>query len=275
MTARTFIKSPGGRVVVLLVAALAVLMLTPKVHVAEDVRIPTQLPEKVGEWNRRLIRYCHAPACRDDVFYLDDLPGDKAHCPTCGADLRSMSWTEYDQLPKDTQFVKAIYVNPKGRQIFTSIVLSGIDRESIHRPERCLPGQGNAITGTEVLDIELRNGRRLPIHVLLASWTGGGSGGSAQARHIYFAYWFIGYGRETHSHYWRMIWIAWDRIFRNTTYSWAYISLQSTRTENGQEFEEELKEFTPLLHAGLMEVNELVPAGTSPRSSTARTATGP
>ena len=89
----------------------------------------------------------------------------------------------------------------------------------------------------------------------------GGGGGTANARHIYFAYWFVGHGRETHSHYWRMIWTALDRVFRNTTYSWAYVSLQSTRSEDGKEFEDELVKFTPLLHAGLLEVNTTAQTG--------------
>lgn len=266
----------GLVVVALLAVAVVALILTPSARLAEGGGVPTTLPDQIGEWSSRIIRYCHAPDCRNDVFYLDDLPGDKTKCPKCGAPLFPMSWPEYDQLPKETKFVKALYTNPRGRQIFVSIVMSGIDREAIHRPERCLIGQGNSITATRTESIALTKNRLLKLKVLLASWTGGAISGS-HSKHIYFAYWFIGHGRETPSHYWRMFWIAMDRLLHNVAYEWAYVSVQSTRpTEDSLEYVKELNEFTPLLHEALMSQPGVTPQpGVRPAAASATAAPAP
>ena len=49
-----------------------------------------------------------------------------------------------DILPADTGFSRKNYafVADRTRDVFLSIVLSGRDRTSIHRPELCLVGQG-------------------------------------------------------------------------------------------------------------------------------------
>src|SRR5208337_3763291 len=52
-------------------------------------------------------------------------------------------------LPPDTGYSTKLYVSREGpnRQVLLSIVLSGRDRTSIHRPELCLVGQGWTIDG--------------------------------------------------------------------------------------------------------------------------------
>src|SRR5690606_1661415 len=56
---------------------------------------------------------------------------------------------ERDILPPDTGYSRRSYValHQPSRQVFLSIVLSGRDRSSIHRPELCVAGQGWTITG--------------------------------------------------------------------------------------------------------------------------------
>ena len=53
-------------------------------------------------------------------------------------------------LPPDTGYSTKLYVSREGpnRQVLLSIVLSGRDRTSIHRPELCLVGQGWTINGS-------------------------------------------------------------------------------------------------------------------------------
>ena len=51
-----------------------------------------------------------------------------------------------------------------------------------------------------------------------------------QAEYLsYYAYWFVGKGRETPSHFMRMFWMASDRIFHNRSHRWAYISVSGER----------------------------------------------
>ncbi len=56
---------------------------------------------------------------------------------------------EREILPPDTGFARKNYVAvaDPARPVFLSVVLSGRDRTSIHRPELCLVGQGWTITG--------------------------------------------------------------------------------------------------------------------------------
>jgi len=58
-----------------------------------------------------------------------------------------VSKVEREILPPDTGFSRKIYRNPEGEDILLSIVLSGKDRSSLHRPELCLVGQGWSIIG--------------------------------------------------------------------------------------------------------------------------------
>ena len=48
--------------------------------------------------------------------------------------------TEHELLPKDTEFARKYYQDSHGNQIECSIVLSGAEQRSIHRPEGCLTG---------------------------------------------------------------------------------------------------------------------------------------
>lgn len=62
-----------------------------------------------------------------------------------------VSAVEREILPADTGYSRKTYVavaDPR-RQVFFSVVLSGRDRTSIHRPELCLVGQGWTIVESE------------------------------------------------------------------------------------------------------------------------------
>jgi hypothetical protein len=115
-------------------------------------------------------------------------------------------------LPPDTGFSRKNYVSLQDRtqQVFVSIVLSGRDRSSIHRPELCLVGQGWIIrgrfahrfgypgaapasvpaTGLQVQrEVALPGGGRLEVPALVA-------------------YWFVGCGRVVAAQWERMWWGA-------------------------------------------------------------------
>ena len=54
---------------------------------------------------------------------------------------------EIATLPADTQIVRREYLDSAGDRIMASIVLSGGEKRSIHRPEVCLPAQGWCMRG--------------------------------------------------------------------------------------------------------------------------------
>jgi hypothetical protein len=132
-----------------------------------------------------------------------------------------------------------------------SIVLTGRDRESIHRPERCLTGQGHTILSRDVLEFPMQG--RDPLKVMVFTnerkiETAHGAYGYLS----YYAYWFVGQGRETPDHYMRMFWLAWDRVVHSVAHRWAYISVSGRRAKDSNEYLRQLGDFLPLLHTALV-----------------------
>jgi exosortase len=143
-----------------------------------------------------------------------------------------VSAAERAVLPPDTGYSRKNYVwlHDSSRQVFVSIVLSGRDRTSIHRPELCLLGQGWTIDGRSGHDFAYPGSRqgtvpatvlRVRREVLLPS-------GGRMAVPSLVAYWFVGHDRVVASHWARMWWSAVDRLCRLRTNRWAYVLVQTT-----------------------------------------------
>lgn len=239
-------------IVCLLVLACVALAVSVDVSLVDTPGIRMVLPETLGRWKGSELRYCHNVSCMPEDRRWSGGVGDLEIpdiCPECGADLYTMSKEEYDVLPKDTQFVKSAYTNDAGDRVFVSIVLSGAERGSIHRPQRCLPGQGHKNLEEHNLTIPLAGeGRDMGVRVIESDVLGYNR---EIAYHSYYAYWFAGLNRETPSHYMRMFWLAWDRVFRSQAHKWAYIAVSGRREEGSREYEETVKEFVSLLYPTL------------------------
>jgi hypothetical protein len=120
-------------------------------------------------------------------------------------------------LPPDTEFAKKRYVGFGSSDITTEIVLSGAQRQSIHRPQVCLVGQGWAIQKEEAQTIQLADGKAQKVRILTLSRTENGV-----PRTGYFIYWFIGKDKTTDSHFERIFLTSWDRIVHRVNHRWAY-----------------------------------------------------
>jgi EpsI family protein len=172
-----------------------------------------------------------------------------------GAD-QPVTQGEKDTLGPDTQFVRKLYTNARGDQIFVSIVFSGPDMAtSIHRPERCLPAQGWTVADTRVAEIPI--GKELLKATRLHNVRNFRSG-NAPAINIYSLdyYWFVGHDASTPSHYERT-WIdIRDRIFKGENQQWAYVTVISNITEGLQRFGRSESETDEMLRSF---VRELVP----------------
>ena len=240
---------PFLTVIVLLALTALALVFTVDVNVADRPGIRMALPAQLGPWSGRELRFCHNVACLKD-FTVDLLPQADT-CPACGSELHTMSLAEYEQLPKDTEFLKSRYTNAVGDEIFVSLVLSGRERESIHRPERCLVGQGNNIEKNYVIEVPLAG--RAPLGVMILETTRPrDTRAGKQELTGYYAYWFAGQGRETPQHWERMFWLGWDRIVHSIAHRWAYIALAGRRKPSSNAFQDQVKAFTGLLHPALM-----------------------
>jgi hypothetical protein len=219
---------PYLNIIVALVVTAFLLAFTVDVSVSNVAGVKTELPDKVGEWKGDEIRFCQNPACLEE-FYLSELV-DRNVCPECGGELAGMSKVEADILPDDTIIVKKKYTHPDGQSVFVSLVMSGKERSSIHRPQLCLAGQGNEITQSKVFDVPMEGRDDLGVMMLdMTTTVPGGSDGKPMVFPRYYAYWFVGRDRETPYHLERMFWMAFDRVFRNVAHRWSYISVAGVR----------------------------------------------
>lgn len=139
-------------------------------------------------------------------------------------------------LPSDTGFSRRIYVSPQAPEqvVLLSIVLSGRDRSSIHRPELCLVGQGWSIaeSGSHRFRHPAREHADFDATTLRLEFEGG-TGDRVQAPSQMAAYWFVGGGRVVRTHWERMVWDVWARV-RGDPIRWAYV-LMMTPAPDGEE----------------------------------------
>lgn len=152
-----------------------------------------------------------------------------------------VSRSEKEILPEDTEFAKMDY-RRQGRSgavggsdhVHCSIVLSGRDRTSIHRPEVCLVGQGWNIDASSERKISLRNDVDLSVRCLeLSRGSEEGSDGML-VRGLYY-YWFVGSDATTADHLERILLTAKANVIDNRNPRWAYVSvLAGIPLANGQ-----------------------------------------
>lgn len=258
MEIRTF--TPYLTLIGLMVVASLALAFTVDVRLNDQAGVRMQLPDELpGGWHGDQLRYSHNPD-RPMQYRVSELEFPNID-PETGERLFTMSLAEYDALPKDTEFIKSVYTNEVGHEVFVSIVLSGMERDSIHRPQRCLVGQGSSITATRYVDVPMEGRDPLRVAILEHTQHYRGPEGERKTYHGYYAYWFVGQNRETHSHYMRMFWLAWDRIFNSIAHRWAYIAVAGDREEGSDAYQEEIIDFVQRLHPQLLLVDEPEPAG--------------
>jgi hypothetical protein len=143
-----------------------------------------------------------------------------------------VSAVEREILPADTGFARKNYVavtNPT-QQVFLSVVLSGRDRSSIHRPELCLVGQGWTVEATKGVRWSLpgRGGERREFPATLLRVRR--EIATPRGRTIvtqWVAYWFVGGDEVVATHAGRMLRDGWNRVAHGRADRWAYVLAQT------------------------------------------------
>ncbi len=136
---------------------------------------------------------------------------------------------ERQVLPPDTGFSRKIYVSlaDPSKQAFLSIVLSGRDRTSIHRPEYCLVGQGWSIRGSFTHRFAYPGAAGgFPATVLRVEREISAPGGKVVVPQL-FAYYFVGADVVVSTHWERIGRDAADRVLRGRSDRWAYVVVQT------------------------------------------------
>ena len=244
----------GFRLFVILAFAVTGWALIEKTGVAntDEAGIILELPDQIGAWSGQELLFCSNRNCGRQ-FSAAQLE-DPTTCPECGSPLDAMNWAERRMLPADTGLTRKYYSRPGERSgIHTTIVLSGDDRSSIHRPQVCMTAAGNEIMEERTIRVPLEGrDELLQIRVLDMSKQFSSADGKPFTSDTYFAYWFVGKGRETASHYQRMIWMAMDRILHGVSHRWAYIALSGPRTPGSDAHLQEIANFASGLHPALL-----------------------
>ncbi len=135
-------------------------------------------------------------------------------------------------LPEDTEFVKMNYYST-GSDSWTrdaahcSIVLSGAERKSIHRPEVCLVGQGWTILESKTVPVDMGGGHTLRVQDLYIEKPVTLRDGTRRSLRAHYVYWFIGTDVTTPSHTERIWLTLWDNLSRSVNHRWAYASVMA------------------------------------------------
>jgi exosortase len=147
-----------------------------------------------------------------------------------------VSAIEREVLPGDTGYSRKIYVSlsDPSKQVFLSIVLSGRDRTSIHRPEYCLVGQGWTIRSSFAHEFRFPGKPGgFPATVLRVERESVTPQGRVKVPQL-FAYYFVGMQTVVATHWERMASDAFDRVVRGNGDRWAYVVVQ-TGDADGEE----------------------------------------
>jgi hypothetical protein len=244
----------GARLFLIAALAVAAWALVFKTGVAntDEAGIVLHLPEQVAGWRGVDLLFCPDRACGGQ--YISSQLEDPATCPACGATLGNMNWAERAMLPADTGLVRKYYARAGNQDgVHATIVLSGDDRSSIHRPQVCMTAAGNEIDHERTIRIPLP-GRDAPLEVMVLdmSRTGVRADGAPAASYSYYAYWFVGKNRETASHLQRMVWMGYDRILHGVSHRWAYIALAGSRVPGSDAHLQTVADFASQLHPALL-----------------------
>ena len=236
-------------VVILLIVCTAVTTsLQTEARVDDDPGLRQVLPDNVGPWRGSDFRFCQEPSCLRRFL----VSGEEAPqaCSTCGGELEAITLAERTVLPADTEILKKEYTNAFGHVIAVSVVFSGYEQRSIHRPQQCLPALGHVIEGSRVVTVPVDGRSPLEVMILDLRRTMKANNETFVSSSAY-AYWFTDGERETPSHYQRLLWMSIDRIFRNRIRRWAYVAISTGRTQRADDHRQRLQDFVRELYPHL------------------------
>ena len=269
MQARVKKALPGVACLLLLAGALLLLASPRTISGDPTGAVPLVLPDELGSWHGENMLFCTSDQCgrsylerdllaggsrADLAFGLDekmleraggraafhaaptnDLSGPVSAdaCPFCGSPLSVISVGEQTLLPENTPLFRRLYVRPGHPDITATVVFSGMERRSIHRPQVCLVGQGNRITDEYTYQAKIGPGETFPVRVLeISRPVHGADGRVAGELESVYAYWLFNPERETDSHLVRFLHMTIDNVLRSYRPRWGYASIAIPRDPN-------------------------------------------
>ena len=214
------------------------------------------LPERVGSYRGDEVLFCQNEQCLRS-FAASNLT-DRESCPVCGEKLDRMAPGEREGLPPDTLIAHRLYQDRRGRTFYVTVVVSGAEQKSIHRPQQCLPAQGYVIEASRRLTVP-GGYEPLQVSVLDVRRTVKTPNGAAVPRRDTFAYWFTDGRRETPSYAECLFRMSFARLWKRTVDRWIYVGVATSRNPDSDEHLSSLREFLAALRP------HFYPVGTTDR----------
>lgn len=151
----------------------------------------------------------------------ETIPGHTGH-------HREPGEKELEWLPEDTGILKRLYQPVDSESpyewISATLILSGNDPRSLHRPEVCLDGQGWRIIKREVVELDV-DGQPLEVMDYWLERTEKDEDGELFYIRTHYVYWWIGKSRSTPHDWQRILYTDLDNLLRNVNNRWGYPSV--------------------------------------------------
>lgn len=263
-------EAAPGLVSLALVAAVAAALSGGRtIYGDPNGEVPLVMPERLGPWTGETLEFCQNDQCALSFPASELAATNSAACPVCGGALSPVSLGENKLLPPDTPIFRKIYRRTGHPDITATVVFSGMERRSIHRPQVCLVSQGNKILDeyTGLFRDEIANGveepHRSPLRVLQIAFQvkDPATGKTVSQSPSVYAYWLFNPERETVHHLARFAWMLWDNCFRAYRPRWGYASISIMRDPAAPDaWREELDDFLPLFRPVIADVREKLEA---------------
>lgn len=188
-----------------------------------------------------------------------------------------MTAQEKNLLDEGVKLARNVYASSIGRQIMATVILSGFEKRSLHRPEVCLPNQGWTVTDRTQIPLRLEDGREITVMMMRIFRDGEPQPGvRIRTRAVNF-YWYIGSdGTTCPDHYEHVFLSYYDSVFRNIQHRWAmasiYVPLPEQRVGQEDPFielsaVEDARTFIAKLAPTFMLGKQEPPTGSSPPAS--------
>lgn len=163
--------------------------------------------------------YCQDEQC-GAVTESEDPGCPPEKCPRCGGEIGPISIGEKTILPTDTRFLKCNYYDDMGDAWRVTVVVNGKSRQSIHRPEICLPAQGMSLENGHIEDFRLSGGETLAMHCYDIR-----SRLSASTSRMGHGYFFVSAHHRAAAHVKRILISVRDRAFFRRITRWAMVTV--------------------------------------------------
>ena len=208
--------------------------------------VAESLPTKINGFTTDVPWFCHNEQClsmAEEKYLREKEPQrhDGFKCPSCGAQMYKISLGEATVLPKDTVISKRNYTADDGLVYTVSMVIAGLRRGSIHRPELCLPAQGFVMLDAKRVAVHVAGGSPRKVRKITVQ--------RADGNPFSLVYWFFCNSRESCSHTDRIVSDIWDRSVHNRINRWVMVvvnvSSKLDTEESMERFEAFLSELSP------------------------------